>query len=185
MRPPAVAAASAAGLLAGLPPMRFTRPTVSFAAAAVLALAACRDALAPAGVAPDDAPAPGAVLDGGAIPGHYLVRLRPGSGDVARRARAMVADRRGTLVRTFGGDIQGFAAELPDDAVQALRDDPDVALVEPDRLVSAAGVQLDADWGLDRLDQRALPLTGTYMVTLTVTDGAGATGTITKAVAVP
>ena len=55
-----------------------------------------------------------------------------------------------------------------------LRQDPRVAYVEPDQEVRVAGTQqMDANgdpWALDRIDQRALPLSGTYTYTST---GAG------------
>jgi subtilisin family serine protease len=87
-----------------------------------------------------------------------------------------------TEARTDGATISdtfrhllGYAAELTAAELAAVRQDPDVAFVQQDGKVSISEVQDGATWGIDRIDQAALPLSGTYDYTAT---GAGVTAYI-------
>jgi subtilisin family serine protease len=70
----------------------------------------------------------------------------------------------------FGADIQhvyqhalkGYAASLDEGNVGALMADHRVATVERDTEVTAFTTQTNATWGLDRIDQSALPLSTTF-----------------------
>ena len=104
------------------------------------------------------------------IPGRYIVAVKQ-SGDPAAVARRHHAAGR-HVFRT----LHGFAARLDARQVRALRHSPRVAYVEPDRVVTLAATQtMDSQgqpWGLDRIDQRNLPLSRTYSYNST---GAGVT----------
>jgi serine protease len=58
--------------------------------------------------------------------------------------------------------IKGFAVQLPEQAVEALLHNPQIQLIEQDATFGLADTQQNADWGLDRLDQRAMPLDYQY-----------------------
>ena len=135
-------------------------------ALAVLLVGACRDASTPFQPEPHD----GASR---LVPGQYIVVFRDTVADPVGLAQSRVGPAQsgvnaqgGTLLHTYSNAVKGFAARLPDATVATLRQDPRVAYVEPDQRVSVAGTQqMDANgdpWGLDRTDQRTLPLSGAY-----------------------
>ena len=66
--------------------------------------------------------------------------------------------------------LKGYTATLSAAQVAALEADARVAYVEPDAAVHTTVTQTGATWGLDRIDQRNRPLSGTFTYTAT---GAG------------
>ena len=87
------------------------------------------------------------------------------SGRTARvsvTAKAIAATHRAGLVRSFDHALRGFVVKADDAALVKLLTDPRVAYVEEDGYVSIDASQTGATWGLDRVDQRALPLNGLY-----------------------
>jgi uncharacterized repeat protein (TIGR01451 family) len=125
---------------------------------------------------------------------RYLVRFAAGTDPVAEAAGATRAG--GSVRHVYRHVFPGLSLELPARAVSALQRNPRVLSIEHDGEVSisagsassVAGVEpvdvLDAasqgeqpgpPWGLDRSDQRALPLSGSYTYPHT---GAGVTAYI-------
>ncbi|HEV3479445.1 MAG TPA: S8 family peptidase [Gaiellaceae bacterium] len=72
--------------------------------------------------------------------------------------------------RIFRHALKGYVATLTDAQLARVTADPRVAFVEPDLEMHAFATQAGATWGLDRIDQRNLPLSGTFTYTNT---GAG------------
>lgn len=142
---------------------------LALGSAVLLVAAACADPSSAPTVSPDvllqtgDAPMLAAAEAGQGIPGAYIVVLRdvPGLRRAAEVAAAMGVSS-SAIRYEYGAALKGFAARLSESEAARLARDPRVAFVEQDQVMSLSTVQSPATWGIDRIDQRALPLSGSY-----------------------
>ncbi|GHB45770.1 hypothetical protein GCM10010377_40740 [Streptomyces viridiviolaceus] len=152
---------------------RLRSKRIRFAALAGVATAALAGGLTT--VPAQAAPAEGAVLAAGsptAVKDSYIVTLKKSTGLKASSAagKDVVEEYGGTVKKTFRSALNGYAVTLSATEARRLAADPAVASVEQDQRVRLADTtQSNAPWGLDRIDQTSLPLSGTY----TYPDSAG------------
>jgi subtilisin family serine protease len=110
-----------------------------------------------------------------AIPQHYIVVLdidaTGAAGDFSTataKAYEVMATFGGALTHVYGHAINGYSAYMSDEQAVALSDDPRVKFVEEDSVMTATTTQINPpSWGLDRIDQSALPLNRTFSYTTT------------------
>ncbi|MBQ1042177.1 MULTISPECIES: S8 family peptidase [unclassified Micromonospora] len=149
-----------------LPRRRALRALAVTAAAAAFAAAASTPALA----APTGEVRYAGAAD--AVSGSYVVVLKGDAVGTANTlaARTAVPDRAAGLAKRYGGNVgtvwssalTGYSAKMTPAQARRLAADPAVAYVEQDRVMTTQGTQTGATWGLDRIDQRNLPLNSTY-----------------------
>jgi len=102
--------------------------------------------------------------------GRYIVRLKASA---SFGTSSVLASSVGAInITSFQNAFNGFAADLSAAAVADLTRNINVESIEVDGVVSLATDQASPTWGLDRIDQRALPLNNVYSYT---NSGAGVT----------
>ena len=144
--------------------------------AGVLFVAACQDSSPVVGPEQATAPVLSVAPQQGPLRDRYIVVFKDNVSDidaeVERATRGL-----GTQVHyRYYSAIKGFAATLPAPALEGLSRNPNVAYVEADGVMTAdVTTQTGATWGIDRIDQRSLPLSTTYTSTNT---GSGVTAYI-------
>ncbi|MBX7269819.1 S8 family peptidase [Micromonospora sp. Llam7] len=109
-----------------------------------------------------------------AVDGSYIVVFK--NSEVSRGAVGSSVDRLlrrhgGATARTYNSAVRGAELRVSARAAARIAADPAVAYVEQNQVVSIAGTQTNPpSWGLDRIDQRNLPLDNSYTYPNTATN---------------
>ncbi|MET8685407.1 S8 family peptidase [Streptomyces sp. NPDC004732] len=101
----------------------------------------------------------------GAVDGSYIVTFKNSvaRADVPASAKALAKEHAGSLRYTYTAALRGFAVRMTEGEAKELAADPTVARVEADAVAYAVDTQTNPpSWGLDRVDQRDLPVDKSY-----------------------
>lgn len=91
-------------------------------------------------------------------PGRYLVILKPNVQPASSSALSVP----GRVVHVYSTVLNGFSVQTTEAAVMTLTSNPDVDSIWEVPIVRPTETQIGAPTGLDRMDQRALPLDRTF-----------------------
>ncbi|NEA45165.1 S8 family peptidase [Streptomyces sp. SID10815] len=146
---------------------RAVRRTLAVGASAALLMAGAATAGATAAPVPPGGPQ-GRIVGAdrpGAVEGSYIVTFKDSvaRADVPGAAKELARRHAGSLRYTYTAALRGFAVRMSEKQAGELAADPSVARVEADAAAYAVDTQTNPpSWGLDRVDQRDLPVDKRY-----------------------
>ncbi|MCI0687857.1 MAG: S8 family peptidase, partial [Sporichthyaceae bacterium] len=109
-----------------------------------------------------------------AVDGSYIVVFKNSevsAGNVGKTATALVGRHGGAVGHKYTAALHGFSIRASEQAAKRIAADPRVAYVQQDSVVHAVATQPNPpSWGLDRVDQRNLPLDNSYTYPNTATN---------------
>jgi subtilisin family serine protease len=126
----------------------------------VIIMPGCRDASSPMDSAAAD-PTEQWLPSGTPIDGHYIVVLKAQTGlgkvDATTAATALATTYNLQVTDLYDAALNGFAAQVPADKLEALRNDARVDYIEQDRVISLPKTELDPTVSLSKTDAQTIP----------------------------
>lgn len=106
------------------------------------------------------------------ITGQYIVTLKDAKDTPSKKAEEFSTKFGAKVKFVYSTALHGFSINATDDQIAKIKQQPEVASVSPDYMVSIDNTQASPDWGLDRMDQRSANLDSSYTYN---SDGTGVT----------
>ncbi len=104
-----------------------------------------------------------------AVPGEYVVVLKQPAASlqapqaVSLAVQGLTAKYGGTAFQVYEHALRGFASRMSEAQAVAMSADPEVEYVQQNGVVHISEAQGNVTWGIDRVDQRELPLDKNFL----------------------
>ena len=96
------------------------------------------------------------------VPDEYIIVLKDNVTDIDAEIDIIGKNAGSKAKKVFKKALKGFSMKLSADGLAITKKNPKVKYIEQDQIVSCSVIQTGVTWGLDRIDQQALPLNSSY-----------------------